>query len=47
MKHYIKPTIEIKRIDSGENIMVVSSVNINTNKIQKSNTVNKIGVWNS
>jgi hypothetical protein len=53
MKYYTKPTIEITSVDSGESIMVVSSANINGNKIKKfevdseSNGVNMLSNWHS
>jgi hypothetical protein len=49
MKHYTKPTIEIARIDSGESIMVVSSVNINPEKIVKATDkgINTLSNWHS
>jgi hypothetical protein len=48
MKHYMKPTIEITRLDSGESIMKVSSVNINKNNIIHDSTgisVGQLGSW--
>jgi hypothetical protein len=46
MKKYTKPTIDITKIDSGESIMKVSSVNINEN-IVKSTKINQLNSWHS
>jgi hypothetical protein len=47
MKKYANPTIEIQKFDSGEDVMKVSSLNINNEKIIKGTDINNLSQWHS